>query len=219
MALYTNRIDDGKWDYFKDLFFFYQSFNVYIKRINSFLEEDVASEKDIYENYLKALKEEDDLFEEFNYESDWKATEGLVDIYYDSFIMSMYSFTEKKMYILSNFLSQSQNVKLGDIAGKGIFKYKKYLEKVCDIDFKPIEKDWDSLQQFNVLRNHLVHAEGNRSLLNGNQQLIDFLKTIHGVILTEENNFVNFHFASDSILYDFLNCSQRVIEYLYKKKG
>lgn len=218
MALYKHRIDDGKWDYFKDLFFFYQSFAVFVKRINSFIEEDVANEKEIYENYVKISKEEEDLFEDFTYEAEWKATEGLVDIYYDSFIMAMYSFTEKKMYVLSNYLAKDHAVKLEDIAGKGIFKYRKYLAKVCGIDFTPIEKDWEILLYYNQLRNHLVHAEGNRSLSKNSQQLIGFLKKIHGVVLTESETEVTFHFESDAILYDFLNCSQRVIEYLYKEK-
>lgn len=219
MALYKHRIDDGKWDYFKDLLFFYQSFAVSVKRINTYIEEDVANEKEIYENYVKSSKEKEDLFEYFNYEIEWKATEGLVDIYYDSFIISMYSFTEKKMYILSNYLSKDHAVKLEDIAGKGIFKYRKYLAKVCGIDFTPIEKDWEILLHYNQLRNHFVHAEGNRSLSKNSQQLIGFLKKIHGVALTKSETEVAFHFESDAILYDFLNCSQRVIEYLHKVKG
>lgn len=122
------------------------------------------------------------------------------------------------MYVLSNYLAKDHAVKLQDIAGKGIFKYRKYLAKVCGIDFTPIEKDWEILLYYNQLRNHLVHAEGNRSLSKNSQQLIGFLKKIHGVVLTESETEVTFHFESDATLYDFLNCSQRVIEYLYKEK-
>src|SRR5689334_17131348 len=117
MALYRNRLDNGTWDYFKDLFFFYRSFDVFIKQISFFIEDEVASEQAIYQNYLKESGEED-LFEHFSHESDWKATEGLIDIYYDSFIMSLYSFTEKKIFVLCKYLSGHYAIKLDDISGK-----------------------------------------------------------------------------------------------------
>lgn len=218
MALYKNRLDDGVWDYFKDLFFFYQSFDVFIKQINLFIEDEVANEKAIYENYLNESGDED-LFDHFNHQSDWKATEGLVDIYYDSFIMSLYAFTEKKMFILSKYLSRHHPIKLEDISGKGIFKYRKYLSKVCNIDFSSIEKDWEVLLHYNLLRNHLVHAEGERSLPKDHHRLIGFLESIHGVVMKSDQEKINFHFTSDSILYDLLNCSRRIIEYLYKEKA
>jgi hypothetical protein len=45
------------------------------------------------------------------------------------------------MYYLCKYLSKDYKVKVEDIAGTGIFKYKKYLSKVCGIDFAFIEED------------------------------------------------------------------------------
>ena len=217
MGLGRYRMHTDSSDYFKDIFYYYQSFGLFIEQINAFIENDVVSQKEIYEKYRAEYKDQD-LFEQWNYEIELKSTENLVDIYYDAFLISMYSFTEKKMFILSNYLSSNHQVKVQDLAGSGIFKYRLYLSKVCGIDFAPIEKDWQILLNYNTLRNHLVHAEGNRSLPKNKQPLLQFLKNTHGVMLTDLGEYVSLHFSEDSILYDFLNCSQRIVEYLYTEK-
>jgi hypothetical protein len=218
MGLYSYRIQDKGWDYFKEIVFFYQSFAVFNEQINGFIENDLANAKKFFDIYIEETKDMPDDFEYFNYKMDLKAREGLVNIYYDSLLISMHSFTEKKMLFLSTYLSKYKAVKVDDIAGKGIFKYRRYLEKVCLIDFVPIEKDWNLLLNFNMLRNHLIHAEGNRNISNTQTQLLNFLKTIHGVQLTEQGNATSFAFTTDTIIFDLLNCSQRIVEELYRTK-
>lgn len=220
MALYRNRIQDDRWDYFKDLFFFYKAFGLYCEQINHFVDTEVKITKERYEGYLKEIAGDDGFadFEIFDHASEMEAAQNLVDIYYDAFIMSLYSFTERKMYYLCKFLSKDYKVKLEDIAGNGIFKYKKYLSKVCGIDFAYIEKDWSILDDYNKLRNHLVHSEGNRSVNKGNNQLVGALKKFNGVKLSDEDEYINFHFSSDQVAYDFINCVQRILDYLYREK-
>jgi len=161
MGAFKFRIHDNSWDYLKEILFYYQSFRIYSERINSFINEDLNKAQVIYEKRKKELENTPDEGEMINYEIDLKTSETLVDIYYDAFIISMYSFTEKKMFILCNYLSRNYPIKVSDISGKGIFKFHKYLTKVCGVDFSPIEIPWNTLVKFNLLRNHMVHAEGN----------------------------------------------------------
>lgn len=212
------RIKEDSWNYVKDLLFYYRSFNLYAERIDLFIKEDLAKEQEIYEKYNKDPEVVHNGGEIFNYEMDVKTSETLVDIYYDSFIMAMYSFTEKKMFFLCNYLSRKYKIDVDDISGKGIFKYRKYLNKVCDIDFTPIEGAWNNLSKFNQLRNHLVHAEGNRIIPRSKQALIDILKELPEVEVAEEADGYKFHFTGHASLYRLLGSSQAIIDYLYQER-
>lgn len=218
MGLYRHRIKDSKWDYFKDLSFYYKSFALYSDQINVFIETEVNAAKERYEEYKKDMAGNLDDFELFDYESEVHATNGLVEIYYDSFIMAMYSFTERKMFFLCNYLSKGLEVKVEDISGKGIFKYRKYLTKVCGIDFTPIEEEWKRLEDYNKLRNHLVHSEGSRSVDKNNNQLVNLLKKMKGIQLMDVSEGFSFRFISDQVITDFIQLSQIIIDFLYTEK-
>jgi hypothetical protein len=92
MALYRNRIQDGKWDYFKDLFFFYKAFGLYSEQINHFIDTEVKVTKERYEGYVREIKDDDGFsdLEIFDHASEMEAAQNLVDIYYDSLIMSLF---------------------------------------------------------------------------------------------------------------------------------
>jgi hypothetical protein len=119
------------------------------------------------------------------------------------------------MLFLSNHLAEEQKIKVNDIAGKGIFKYQKYLSKVCGIYFSPIEDEWKNLLRFNKLRNQIVHSEGIRSIPKTNQELVQFLKNINGVVLSEEADMVSHHFSTNDILKGFASAARTIIDHIY----
>lgn len=219
MGLFRYRMHSDSWSYLNEIDFYYQSFRMYSERIDSFINEDLKNVQGIYNKNKMELENTPDEGEMINYEMDLKTSETLVDLYYDAFIISMYSFTEKKMFILCNYLSKNYIVKVNDIAGKGIFKFYKYLTKVCGIDFAPVQNAWDTIVQFNLLRNHLVHAEGNRSIPKSNQQLVRFISQLPEANLTEDGDELKFHFTGDASLYRFLACSQTVVHHIYCEKS
>jgi hypothetical protein len=219
MGLSRYRITGNDWDYFKEIHFFFESFYFYAEEVNQFIDKETGAVKESYEKFSKEIEAdprwEDEWFDHF---SNVQAKVGLIDIYYDSLIMTLYSFVERKMFFLSNHLAQEKAIKVNDIAGKGIFKYQKYLSKVCNIDFTVIDRDWTNLLGFNKLRNQIVHSEGIRTIPKLNQDLIQFLKGINGVVLNEEGDAVSYHFSTDDILKRFAATARTIIDHIYTER-
>lgn len=216
MGLGKYRISDNEWDYFKEIHFFFESYYFYADEVNHFIDKEIGSAKQAYEKFSKEIEVDPNLEPEwFAYFSNVQAKIGLTDIYYDSLIMTLYSFVERKLFFLSNHLAQELTIKLNDITGKGIFKYQKYLTKVCGIDFSEINADWTNLLGFNKLRNQIVHSEGVRSIPKSNQELIQFLKGISGVVLNEEGDAISYHYSTDDILKTFAATARTIIDHVY----
>jgi hypothetical protein len=219
MGLVRYRIKGDDWDYFKEIHFFFESFYFYADEINQFIDKEISSAKDIYQKFSKEI-EVDPTWEDewFDYFANVQAKVGLTDIYYDSLIMTLYSFVERKMFFLSNHLAQEQTIKVNDIAGKGIFKYQKYLSKVCGIDFTQIDNEWANIVGYNRLRNQIVHSEGIRNIPKSNHDLVKFLKSIDGVVLNEEGDTISYHFSTDNILKTFAATARTIIDHIYSEQ-
>jgi hypothetical protein len=130
-------------------------------------------------------------------------------------VYSIYSFIEKKMLFICSALGAKQQIKVNDIAGKGIFKFRTYLAKVIGIDFQPIEKDWQQLLKFNKLRNFIIHSEGSRTVAMNNQDLISFLKSVKGVDIKENGEAITFHILTVDILIDFIAVANAILHFIY----
>ncbi len=216
MGLGKYRITGNDWDYFKDIHFFFESIYFYADEINQFIDNEIRSAKESYNKFIEG-REANPSWENqwFDYFANVQAKTGLTDIYYDSLIITLYSFIEKKMFCLCNHLSKAQNIKVNDMAGSGIFKYQKYLSKVCGIDFTKIDEEWKKLLGYNKLRNLIVHSEGTRSIPKADSYLINFLKTLDGVVLTEEEGIITFHFSTDDVIVNFVTIAKIIIDYIY----
>lgn len=113
------RITDKEWDYFKEIHFFFVSFYFYTDEVNRFIDKEISSAKESYEKFSTEIEADPNWEDEwFDYFSNVQAKTGLTDIYYDSLIMTLYSFVERKMFFLANHLAQEQKIKVNDIAGK-----------------------------------------------------------------------------------------------------
>ncbi|MEI9954916.1 MAG: hypothetical protein WDM90_01050 [Ferruginibacter sp.] len=137
----------------------------------------------------------------------------LSKIYYDSLVTVLYSFVEGRMLFLCNHLAENQTIKLRDFGGKGILKFKNYLDKVCGIDFLPIAKEWESLEGINKIRNHIVHSpDGN--INKSNQQLTGFLRSLDKNIVHENKDGFVFYLTT-AIINDFARTAHQIIDHLY----
>ncbi len=75
-------------------------------------------------------------------------------------------------------------VKLNDIAGKGLERSTKYLEKVCGFDVYKTSPEWQSIKGIQVLRNAIVHQNGKTNDANGRkitpiQSHIEKVESLH----------------------------------------
>lgn len=219
MALGKFRIQDKSWNYFTDIDIFFDSFGFYVKEVNQLINNEIALAKESYDKFLIEVKKDP------TWDMEWpenylnvQAKIGLTNIYYDSLIMAMYSFIESKMLFLCKYLSQGQNIKVNDMADRGIIKYQKYLSKVCGIDFSPINNEWETLLGYNKLRNHLVHSDGNRSIPVSNKKLIQFLRSIKGISLLKSKDSYVLDFTTDDIIRNFITATKIIIDHLYIEK-
>jgi hypothetical protein len=121
MGFYRHRIQDEGFDPFKEYEFFFQSFLLYAAETNKFIQREIESERERYNEYIKmAVNNPEEMREDFLYELDLKTKEGMTDIYFDSLIIALYSFVEKKMLQLCRYFEAQQLFKVNEIVGDGI---------------------------------------------------------------------------------------------------
>ena len=219
MGLIRYRIQDESWNYYNEIDFFFQSFAVYRNDINNLIEGQLETASENYDKFLQQRVDENN----FGPDDEWfehhvaiNTATNLKDIYFDSLFMVLYSFVERKLNFLCRYLEKDFLVKVDDISGKGIFKFRKYLSKVVGISFDPIEEQWKELEKLNQLRNFLVHSSGSRSVPKTNQSLISILKQFQGVHLEEQGENIRFNFVTDHGTGHFVHIVRSIIDYLYQ---
>lgn len=219
MGLYRYRIQDEGFDPFKEYEFFFQSFLYYAAETNKFIQREIENERARYEEYMRlAVDDPDEIREDFMYELDLKTKEGMADIYFDSLIIALYSFIEKKMLQLCRYFETRQAFKVNEILGDGILKYRKYLERAANMDFVEIKEEWEQLTHFKKMRNILVHSDGVRIIPANEKGLILFLKGQPGIKLVESPDGTVFHFEDAGLIFYFHRCSKFIVNYLFHEK-
>lgn len=219
MGLGRYRIQEAGFDYFKEVQFYLQSFLYYAAEINKFVESEITTERERYKAFYLEIQEDPTWEHEwFQYELDLKTKEGLADIYMDSLIISMYSFVERKMLFLCEHFEKGQTFKIKDIAGKGIQRYRRYLEGAAGMDFTQVQTEWAEFLRYNELRNVLVHQVGTRTILRKNHLLIEFLKSSPGVEVDEGSDIITFRFRTNEIIFSFFRCCHFILDFLFVEK-
>lgn len=133
------------------------------------------------------------------------------DIQYESLIISMYSFFEKSLFLLCKISEKEHTIKVADFSKKGIFKYKQYLEKVIDLDFNHVNKEWELICSYNKLRNYLVHSPEKRNITG---DISNILKHLNGIAIIENDSDKEFTFTNISVLTDLLDAIKKILDHL-----
>jgi hypothetical protein len=77
-----------------------------------------------------------------------------------SVFVTIYSAVENELNRLCRALKKEDGLELEDLRGSGIQRACTYLTRVCRVDFPGDSPEWASLQDFNHLRNIIVHNNG-----------------------------------------------------------
>jgi hypothetical protein len=77
-------------------------------------------------------------------------------------------------------------LKAAEVSGDGIVKFKLYLEKLAKIDFKTVNKQWSHLTILNLIRNCIVHADGDANLIKQSSKLIGIINNSNDLSFIEE---------------------------------
>jgi len=138
-----------------------------------------------------------------------------LQLYYSSIIISLYSFLEQSMLRLCMISEGSQTIKISDIAGKGIFQFKTYLEKVVKIDFKPINDEWNEIRKYNHLRNLFVHASNSVLDKSESKKRINSIREIKDLRISEKDNYFIIDFQNDYVITNFIKTINKFLIKLY----
>ena len=99
-----------------------------------------------------------------------------------------------------------------EVSGDGIVKFKLYLEKLAKIDFKTINKQWSHLTTLNLIRNCIVHADGDASLIKKSTKLIGIIDSSKDLSFIEEQLIM----MDDSYIYSTVDTIQSFLLHLFE---
>lgn len=181
------------------------------------------------ENIFKIESEE--LLQEVNLENkrtksheddsqyDYRPSDSLRDIEFIylrmhrySAILASYSYLESSMLKICTDLEKRRNIAISvsDLQGDGIFRCKKYLNKMAGIDFEEINHQWSDLATLNKLRNCIVHADGDAERVRGSDNFIAQIESSADLFFVEERLLM----ISSNFVYSSLNNIESVLVYL-----
>lgn len=88
-------------------------------------------------------------------------------------VLLAYAVFDECMAVLTRKLGQACDARLlpGDLRAQGINRYREFIHKVCRIDPQRLHVNWDFLEDFTTVRNAIIHANGNKSLLRNRREL------------------------------------------------
>lgn len=222
MGLRRSRINVPGWDFFSEVDMVASSFEDYIDTIEEIINREIDNAEMNYHKYLKEISKIEEIPEEylFDFSLEWKfqQKQGLRTIYYDSVIFSIYSFVERKMSYLCQTLQVNYEVKVSNLSGEGIRKYRRYLSEVVGVNFINIEYEWDCLIKFAHLRNFLIHSDSGKVILEETKNgkvIVDLLCKYKDIRIVKQGAEYVFEFDGKEILKDFLRIVRIVVNEVY----
>ncbi len=135
---------------------------------------------------------------------DYYTKKSAHQLYYHSIFIAEYSFLERKMLQLLKIAETKKTLKISDVAGKGIFKYYLYLEKVLEVDLSNVKTEWEKIIKYNQLRNLLVHHPTfTIEVQSINDSRLKTLKSINYLKIEKARNLFEFEISDKKLLTDF----------------
>lgn len=126
----------------------------------------------------------------------------------------MYSFLEKSLQTLCRITENNHLLKIDDISGSGIFKFKKYLEKVVEIDFEKVNYEWNEITKLNHLRNLFVHSSNSKLLKTESKKRINSIKELN-LKLREHSDFYIIKFENDELIRHYIKIIRNFLKKIY----
>ncbi len=186
----------------------------YLKLTNALIDNNL---KKYLSEYNKTIYDTKDHF--FDYE-DVYIKEKQLQLYYSSIVISLYSFLEQSLLRLVKISEKDRKIKIDDISGNGIiFKAKKYLEKVIEIDFEEINDEWNEITKLNQLRNLFVHSSNLILRKSESKKRINTIKDIEQLKITEKSDYYILEFENDELIRHFIKIIRQFLNKIYTSKS
>lgn len=161
-----------------------EDFKNYVHEIELKFQRDKEHLLKSFDETIKGLRENEiNEIVEYYAEENSKIEEVNIQLFRKSIIIMLYSFLENSLNSLCRHLKYLMDISIDlyDLRGSGIYRAKKFLENLANIDFSNLNKEWEYLSNLNKIRNCLVHTGGNiyrannaenlRNIINGEPAL------------------------------------------------
>jgi hypothetical protein len=214
--MWTCRFNDTNFNYYSEIVFFFDSLSSYMHKIEELINHGINVSLEYYNDYARLIEEGETWQGELNIEAyDISQKEFLKGLYFNSLIIAFYSFTERKLKFLCERFDATNDIKLESISGKGIFKYRRYLEDVIKISFSEIENEWSQLIVFGKLRNNIIHESEPNSISKKNQVLINFITSLKGLEVVDLPEEIYFEIKTSELIKQLSSVTYEILEHLY----
>ena len=140
------------------------------------------------------------------------------NIFFANAVFCTYSFLERTLLFACRLNEKERQIKLKDISGKGIIKYRIYLEKVTHLDFKTIENHWNEVLKLNKIRNHLSH---DMDVYDDNlNDFVNVCKNLKGVEVTNDAlNVPSIIFSNVEFIREFNKSIYKIIHHVFYEES
>lgn len=83
-------------------------------------------------------------------------------------VLLAYATMDEFLSVLTKEVGRKHDIKTipSDLKDRGVRQYKKYIHDVCAVAPLNLKVDWEFLQDFSIVRNAIIHANGNKTLLS-----------------------------------------------------
>lgn len=145
--------------------------------------------KDCQAEQERTKDHEDDSEHDYSYSDALREIEFIsLRMHRYSAILASYAYLENSMSKICTGHHDTMKLPLepSEIKGEGIVKFKLYLEKLAKRDFKTVNKQWSHLTTLNLIRNCIVHADGDANLIKSPKKLIDTVRNNQNLSFIEE---------------------------------
>lgn len=220
MAAYRVRpaFKDNSFQYIVDIEFQLDAFSDYIKITEQTVEVEIKSKIEKFNKLLHEAEEDDHLLHMDLPDHEVKIF--MHQLYYHSLFISLYSFLERKMFQICKIAEEKQNIKIKDLSDEGIVKYRKYIQKVLNINLDSLNSEWMLLMKYNKLRNRLVHFPENMIEKNdSNLSIIKTFESIEDLKLTDRRDFIEYEIADKKLLITFIRTIDKFLHEVYYVKA
>lgn len=88
-------------------------------------------------------------------------------------VLLTYAVFDEFMAVLTRKLGKVREAPIApnDLRDRGVRRYKKFVHQVCRVGVEDAGIDWQFLQDLSIVRNAIIHANGNKSLLGNPAEL------------------------------------------------
>ncbi len=149
---------------------------------------------------------------------DFYSSSNAINIVYNSMFISLHSFLETRLRFMCKLIESRSSIKLNDISGKGIYKYRKYLEKVHQVNFDSQKNNWELICHYSLLRNKLTHSQTNEINVISEKTEFNKLKKLDHLTIIESNNFAKYKIDNIELIEGFLRVVSNFLEYVCIKR-